>query len=144
MAPEHILFSYRRCAAGDVALVSAAELAAERGASLTVLVPLVEVGRSPRCCGIQGTQWQSLLRGALKEELEHAARLLADPGVEFVLGEGPTIAGAVAGYAKRSGCDLIALPVGGLGSLAGTSRKQLRDLERRAPCQVIRLPGRSR
>lgn len=142
MAPEHILLCYRRCPAGDVALVRAAELATETGARLTVLVPLLEVDRSPRCCGIQGKQWRSLVRGALREELEHAAKVLADPGVELALGEGPTIAAAVAGYAERNGCDLVGLPDGGLWSRAGTPRRELREIERRAPGRVIRLvPG---
>jgi nucleotide-binding universal stress UspA family protein len=143
MAPEHVLLCYRGSRCGDAALLGAVELAKATGAQLTVVLPMAQAARGPRCCGIQDPKWQELVGDALDDELARAADLVngAAGQAKFALAEGLSVPEAVTAYARSEGCDLIALPAVGLRLGGDFGRRTERALARSAPCPVVRLPS---
>ena len=83
---------------------------------------------------------------ALDDELARAADLVngAAGQARFALAEGLSVPEAVTAYARSEGCDLIALPVAGLGLGGNFGRRTERALARSAPCPVVRLPSADR
>jgi nucleotide-binding universal stress UspA family protein len=108
---------------------------------LTVLLPTGRPAQGPRCCGIQDAKWNEITESAFGDELARAAGLLDGSAgdVTFARVAGDSVAAAVTEYARREGCDLIALPVRGL-SPGNFGRRTERVLMAAGLGPVLRLP----
>ena len=84
-----------------------------------------------------------LVGAALDDELARAAKLLSGASTRptFAREEGDSVAAAVSAYARREGCDLIALPATGVRPGGDFGRRTERVLVGEALGPVLRMPS---
>ena len=134
---EHVLAVTDGSREADRAVATAAELARDHRAKLTVAA-VVELEHPGRHCAFGSSSWNEVLRDAARADLEHALALVDVPARREIL-YGKQVE-AVARGARELGCDVIVIPGAhrGLGSLL--HRDPVPALRSRSGCEVIR-PG---
>jgi hypothetical protein len=85
-----VVVEYRDTAAGRAALQTAAALARERDARVTVVATTPAPGESRKCCGPYGdAAWNQLMKEEARAELDHAASELGeDVDADYALARG--------------------------------------------------------
>jgi nucleotide-binding universal stress UspA family protein len=143
MNPAHVLLCYLGRGQSDRTLRAVAELCKESDARLSVVLPVVDAAAPSGCCGIQGTQWLRLMEQEERDAARRAVRLLESYGcspTEVAIEVGASVPEIARAAAERRGCDLVAVtgrrwPW----STGGLSRRQLGELRRRGPHEVLEL-----
>jgi nucleotide-binding universal stress UspA family protein len=137
MPYAHVLVAYDGSARGDDAIRTAARLARDAGAQLTVAA-VVELAAPCRTCGAPVGMWNIALREHAGELLTHARTLVDMPAHMEILCGPPQR--ALTDGARGLGCDAIVLPARRrpLARLLGR-RKAPRSVRRHAHCEVLQL-----
>jgi hypothetical protein len=143
MAADHVLLCYLRPARSDAMLREVAGLCAQRGASLSIVMPVLDAAIPDGCCGIQGEQWRRLTDEDSRDAMRHAVDLLERLGcapANAAIEVGPSVPEIAQRAAARCGCDAIAISAKQHPwSSGGLSRRQLNRLHNAQPREVIEL-----
>jgi sugar phosphate isomerase/epimerase len=143
MVATHVLLCYLRPARSDAVLRQVAELCAERGTSLSVVMPVIDAAIPDGCCGVQGEQWRRLTDEDSRDALRRAVHILESLGcapADAAIEVGPSVPEIAQRAAARCGCDAIAVSAKRHPwSSGGLSRRQLDRLRTAQPRDVIEL-----
>ena len=143
MAVNHVLLCYLRPAGSEALLRQVADLCTERGASLSVVMPVIDAAIPDGCCAIQGEHWRRITDEDSRDDMRRAVDLLARLGcapAHATIDVGPSVPEIARRAAARCGCDAIA--VGAKRhpwSTGGFSRRQLAGLREAQPRAAIEL-----
>jgi nucleotide-binding universal stress UspA family protein len=139
---RHILVVCEDTPDGDHALFTAAGLAAQMGAQLTVAaVADVNTREHRRCCGSGAPYLAHTELEDAAARLRRAALLLTDHGeIDLVTGYGER-ARALIVIAAEHDCDLIVVPASPRRRLPGPHMDATRRLRRRATVPVLQTPS---
>ena len=138
-----MLLCYLRSARSDDVLRQSAGLCAESGATLSVVMPIIDATVRDGCCGIQGEQWRRIMDADSREAMRQAVRLLVSlgcPPASATIEVRPSVAEVAQRAAERCACDVVA--VGGKRhpwSSGGLSRRQLDKLRQASQSEVVAL-----
>lgn len=124
-----LAFIFKSSRRSDRLLVQAADLAAELGRDLAVVVPFVTPADGPGCCGLRGERWREMVREVAAEDAQRARGVLEDTAVphSVTVVEGAEVPAIVATFVTEGEREL-ALPRSAVG--AGLARSDLRRLRR--------------
>ena len=143
MAVNHVLLCYLRPAGSEALLRQVADLCTERGASLSVVLPVIDAAIPDGCCGIQGEQWRRITDEDSRDAMRHAVDLLETLGcapTNAAIEVGPSVPEIALRAAGRCGADAIAVSAKRHPwSNGGLSRRQLDRLRTAQPRDVIEL-----
>jgi hypothetical protein len=143
MVANHLLLCHVRPARSDAMLRQVADLCAERGASLSIVMPVIDAAIPDGCCGIQGEQWRRITDEDSRDDMRRAVQLLESLGcapADAAIEVGPTVPEIAQRAAARCGCDAIAVSAKRHPwSSGGLSRRQLNRLRNAQPREVIVL-----
>ena len=139
---RHILVVCEDSPNGDLALFTAAGLAEQTGAKLTVAaIADINVPGYKRCCGTGAMYLNYTEREDAGDRLRRAALLLTDgPDAELVTGFGPR-AKALIGAAAEHECDLIVVPASPRSRIPGLAANDgARRLRKLSTVPILQTP----
>jgi hypothetical protein len=143
MAANHVLLCYLRPARSEALPRQVADLCAQRGASLSMVMPVTDAAIPDGCCGIQGEQWRRITDEDSRDDMRRAVDLLEGLGcapAHATIDVGPSVPEIARRAAARCGCDAIAVSAKRHPwSTGGLSRRQLGRLREAQPREAIEL-----
>ena len=134
---DHVLAFVEDTPRGREVPSAADRLAAQIGATLTVVAVAVIEREQLHCCDIRSGTWNRVQHELAAEQLRDTqAQLASSPGVSFVVSEADSVEAALAREAAARACDVIVVPDQAHPLLGRRSTLAAR-LRRRVGCDVL-------